>query len=143
MITICGAITGPGGSCGDHGRRARQRAGSNRLVWRYVFFGVGIREVTALAAEQSAETQSFRTAFEHCDIVTAVLCGISDPAQAPRSICAMGHKWMWNAGLGGLPSEEFLTTVDPLLGGARAKLDGCYATSDKIAGISLRYGLKS
>jgi len=76
----------------------------------------------------------FRTAFEHCDMVTAVLCGISDPARAPRSICAMGHKWMWNAGLGGLPSEEFLTTVDPLLGGVRAKLDGCYATSDKIAG---------
>jgi len=76
----------------------------------------------------------FRTAFEHCDMVTAALCGISDPARAPRSICAMGHKWMWNAGVGGLPSEEFLTTVDPLLEGVRAKLDGCYATSDKIAG---------
>ena len=76
----------------------------------------------------------FHTAFEHCDLVTAVLCGISDPARAPRSICAMGHKWMWNAGLGGLPSEDFLATVDPLLGGLRAKLDGCYATSDKIAG---------
>jgi L-ribulokinase len=76
----------------------------------------------------------FRTAFEHCDLVTAVLCGISDPAQAPRSVCAMGHKWMWNAGLGGLPSEEFLARVDPLLRGVRAKLDGCYVTSDKIAG---------
>jgi L-ribulokinase len=76
----------------------------------------------------------FGTAFEHCDMVTAVLCGISDPARAPRSICAMGHKWMWNAGLGGLPSEEFLAKVDPLLGGVRAKLNGCYATSDKIAG---------
>jgi len=75
----------------------------------------------------------FRTAFEHCDMVTAVLSGIGDPAQAPRSICAMGHKWMWNAGLGGLPSEDFLASVDPLLG-VRAKLDGCYATSDKIAG---------
>ena len=76
----------------------------------------------------------FQTAFEHCDMATAVLCGISDAAQAPRSICAMGHKWMWNAGLGGLPSEEFLSRVDPLLGGVRAKLDGCYVTSDKIAG---------
>jgi L-ribulokinase len=76
----------------------------------------------------------FRTAFEHCDMVTSVLCGISDPAQARRSICAMGHKWMWNVGLGGLPSEEVLAKVDPLLGGVRAKLDGCYATSDKIAG---------
>jgi L-ribulokinase len=76
----------------------------------------------------------FRTAFEHCDMVAAVLCGINDPARAPRSICAMGHKWMWNAGLEGLPSEDFLASVDPLLKGVRAKLDGCYATSAQIAG---------
>jgi hypothetical protein len=31
-----------------------------------------------------------------------------DPALVPRSVCAMGHKWMWNAALGGLPPEEFL-----------------------------------
>ena len=53
------------------------------------------------------------TALEHCDMVAAVLCGISDPKAVPRSICAMGHKWMWNASLGGIPSEEFLTDVDP------------------------------
>src|SRR4029077_12677370 len=34
----------------------------------------------------------------------------------------------------GLPPEEFLTSVDPLLAGVRADLDGRYATSDKIAG---------
>jgi len=74
------------------------------------------------------------TAMEHCDLVAAVLCGITDPAQAPRSICAMGHKWMWNADLGGLPGEEFLAGVDPLLAGVRAKLAGCYETSNQIAG---------
>ena len=74
------------------------------------------------------------TALEHCDMVAAVLCGISDPAQAQRSICAMGHKWMWNASLGGFPPESFLTAVDPLLAGIREKLDGHYQTSDKIAG---------
>jgi L-ribulokinase len=78
--------------------------------------------------------ERFVTAFEHCDMITATLCGITDPKDAPRSICAMGHKWMWNAGLGGLPSEEFLRSVDPLLGGAREKLDGRYSTSDQIAG---------
>jgi L-ribulokinase len=41
---------------------------------------------------------------------------------------------MWNAALGGLPPESFLAKVDPLLAGARAKLDGEYATSDQIAG---------
>ena len=34
----------------------------------------------------------FVTAFEHCDMVAATLCGITDPNQAPRSVCAMGHK---------------------------------------------------
>jgi len=72
--------------------------------------------------------------LEHCDMVAALLCGIADPAQVPRSSCAMGHKWMWNPGLGGLPSEEFLVKVDPLLAGAHDKLRGRYGASDQIAG---------
>ncbi len=74
------------------------------------------------------------TALEHCDMVAAVLTGIDDPHSVPRSVCAMGHKWMWNEPLGGLPPEEFLIKVDPLLGGIRSRLDGRYATSDVIAG---------
>jgi len=81
-----------------------------------------------------AKRTQFATALEHCDMVAAVLCGITDPAAAPRSVCAMGHKWMWNQGLGGLPSEEFLTGLDPLLADVREKLNGRYETSDKIAG---------
>ncbi len=77
---------------------------------------------------------SMVTAMEHCDLVAATLCGISDPAAAPRSVCAMGHKWMWNSSLGGLPPEQFLTAVDPLLTGVRPKLDGRYETSEKLAG---------
>jgi L-ribulokinase len=81
------------------------------------------------------EQQSrFVSAFEHCDMVSATLCGITDPHRVKRSVCAMGHKWLWNAALGGLPSEEFLTKVDPLLKGVRSKLSGEYATSDKVAG---------
>ncbi|MEP7381871.1 MAG: ribulokinase [Gemmatimonadota bacterium] len=76
----------------------------------------------------------FVTALEHCDMVAAVLCGITDPRQVPRSICAMGHKWLWNASLGGFPSEDFFVAVDPLLAGVRARLDGPYRTSDQIAG---------
>ena len=77
----------------------------------------------------------FASAFEHCDMVAATLCGITSPAQAKRSACAMGHKWMWNPALGGLPPESFLCKVDPLLSGVRAKLDGQYAPSDQIAGV--------
>src|SRR5579863_5502673 len=81
-----------------------------------------------------AKRDLFVTAFEHCDMVAATLCGITDARQVKRSVCAMGHKWMWNPALGGLPPESFLTKVDPLLAGVRAKLDGVYATSDQIAG---------
>ena len=77
---------------------------------------------------------AFASAFEHCDMVAATLCGISSPHAVKRSVCAMGHKWLWNSSLGGLPPEEFLVKVDPLLQGVRAKLDGAYATSDAIAG---------
>ena len=76
----------------------------------------------------------FVTAFEHCDYVATVLCGIHTIANAPRSICAMGHKWMWNESLGGLPPEGFLIKVDPLLKGMRSKLGGRYRTSNSIAG---------
>jgi len=78
--------------------------------------------------------EKFVSAFEHCDVVAATLCGITDAKRVKRSVCAMGHKWMWNASLGGLPPESFLAKVDPLLAGARAKLEGDYETSDKLAG---------
>jgi L-ribulokinase len=76
----------------------------------------------------------FDSAFEHCDMAAATLCGITDSRKVKRSVCAMGHKWLWNPELGGLPSEEFLVKVDPLLAGVREKLQGEYATSDQIAG---------
>ena len=38
----------------------------------------------------------FVSAFEHCDMVAATLCGITDPGKVKRSICAAGHKWLWN-----------------------------------------------
>ena len=76
----------------------------------------------------------FVSAFEHCDMVAATLSGITDLKKVKRSVCAMGHKWLWNPKLGGLPPEDFLANVDPLLAGVREKLDGIYATSDQIAG---------
>src|SRR5579862_8078780 len=91
---------------------------------------------------------AFASAFEHCDMVAATLCGIAKPSQVKRSVCAMGHKWMWNSGLGGLPAESFLAKVDPLLTGVRAKLDSEIATSDHMEGTlsphwADRLGLKA
>jgi len=76
----------------------------------------------------------FASAFEHCDMVAATLCGVTDPGKVVRSACAMGHKWLWNPELGGYPSEEFLTAVDPLLAGVRDKMSSPIAASDAIAG---------
>ena len=78
--------------------------------------------------------EKFVTALEHCDMVAATLSGVTEVSALKRSACAMGHKWMWNPKWGGLPPEEFLAAVDPLLAGVRAKMGGEYLTSDKIAG---------
>ncbi len=80
------------------------------------------------------QRERFASAFEHCDMVAATLCGVTDPKQAKRSICAMGHKWMWNRKWGGLPPQSFLSKLDPLLDGVRDKLAGEYLTSDHLAG---------
>jgi len=78
--------------------------------------------------------EAFATALEHCDMVAATLSGVKNVRDLKRSVCAMGHKWMWNPKWGGLPPEDFLVAVDPLLKGVRAKIGGEYQTSDKIAG---------
>ena len=76
----------------------------------------------------------FASAFEHCDMVAATLAGVTDPSKAVRSVCALGHKWMWNERWGGFPSQEFLSSVDPLLDGVREKLQSPVETSDHLAG---------
>jgi L-ribulokinase len=78
--------------------------------------------------------ERFASALEHCDMVAATLCGITDPRQVKRSVCAAGHKWMWNPKWEGLPPQSFLSKVDPLLDGVRDKLGGEYQTSDQLAG---------
>lgn len=81
-----------------------------------------------------SKRDKFVSAFEHCDYIAAILCGVTDASQVPRSVCAMGHKWLWHEQFGGLPSEEFLVAVDPLLKGVRAKLASPVKSSKAIAG---------
>lgn len=59
---------------------------------------------------------------EHCDWVSAVLYGDTNPLTLKRSRCAAGHKAMWHEAFDGLPSEAFLTHLDPLLAGIRDRL---------------------
>ncbi|GAB3174518.1 ribulokinase [Telluribacter humicola] len=71
---------------------------------------------------------------EHCDWMSAVLTGDTDPRTMRRSRTAAGHKAMWNAEFDGLPSDEFLTTLDPLLAGLRDRLFQDTYTSDQPMG---------
>jgi len=71
---------------------------------------------------------------EHCDWLPAVLTGNLSPIQIKRSRCAAGHKAMWHESWGGLPHEEFLIKLDPLLTGLRGRLYQHTYTSERRAG---------
>ncbi|MDF9831373.1 ribulokinase [Parabacteroides sp. PF5-6] len=72
--------------------------------------------------------------IEHCDWLPAILTGIVKPEEVYRSRCAAGHKAMWMEKWDGLPSEEFLSTLDPLLAGFRERLFTKTYTSDVKVG---------
>ncbi|MGC8803128.1 MAG: ribulokinase [Bacteroidales bacterium] len=81
-----------------------------------------------------------RTAYswvEHCDWIPALLVGNTKPEEILRSRCAAGHKAMWAEEWGGLPSEKFLTTLDPLLAGLRERLyTQTYTVDVKVGTLS-------
>ncbi len=84
--------------------------------------------------ERSDKRARFASAFEHCDMVAATLCGITDPKLVQRSVCAMGHKWLWNPRWDGYPPQSFLSELDPLLDGMRERMTSPILTSDHLAG---------
>lgn len=71
---------------------------------------------------------------EHCDWISAVLTGHTDPLTLKRSRCAAGHKAMWHESYDGLPSEDFLTALDPRLQGLREHLYYDTFTADQSMG---------
>lgn len=95
-----------------------------------------------LRADESIRSTAFSW-VEHCDWISAVLTGNTNPLTIKRSRCAAGHKAMWHEEFEGLPSEEFLTKLDPLLAGLRARLFRNTHTSDQAMGtISTEWALK-
>ncbi|MFC2098788.1 ribulokinase, partial [Bacteroidota bacterium] len=80
---------------------------------------------------------------EHCDWIPAVLVGDTDPKRLKRSRCAAGHKAMWHENFGGLPSEEFLLKLDPLLKGLKEKLyRDTYTCDVKVGNLSHEWSEK-
>ena len=71
---------------------------------------------------------------EHADWIPALLTGNTDPFKIKRSRCAAGHKAMWHTSWGGLPPEDFLRNISPLLFGLRDRLYTETYTSDNPAG---------
>jgi L-ribulokinase len=71
---------------------------------------------------------------EQCDWMPALLCGNTDPLSLKRSRCAAGHKAMWHPDFNGLPDEEFLINLDPLLKGLRGRLYSETYTCDVAVG---------
>ncbi len=75
--------------------------------------------------------------IEHCDWMPAILTGNTKPEGVIRSRCAAGHKAMWHEDFDGLPSEEFLTKLDPLLRGYRQRLfTKTYTADHKVGGLT-------
>jgi len=71
---------------------------------------------------------------EICDWIPAILTGETHPDKIKRSICAAGHKAMYNDNWGGLPNREFLSALSPALANLRDKLYEKAIPSDQLAG---------
>ncbi len=84
--------------------------------------------------EDEAVRKAAYSLIEYCEWLPAMLTGVKKSSEVVRSRCACGHKAMWHPSWGGLPSEEFLVTLDPLLGGFRERLFTETETADKPVG---------
>jgi len=71
---------------------------------------------------------------EHCDWVPFLLSGGKHISQMKRGRCSAGHKGLWAAEFGGLPPDEFFSSLDPVLKGFTERLYKETYTSDQVAG---------
>ncbi|MBP1662980.1 MAG: L-ribulokinase [Bacteroidetes bacterium] len=86
-----------------------------------------------LRADEKVRNAAY-SLVEHCDWLPGLLVGKTKPEEICRSRCASGHKAMWLEKWGGLPSEEFLVALDPVLSGYRDRLYSDTCPSDKKTG---------
>lgn len=71
---------------------------------------------------------------EQCDWLPFLLTGGTDAKEIKASRCAAGHKALWAEEFGGLPPEDFFSSLDPLLSGYRDQLFKETYTADQKAG---------
>jgi L-ribulokinase len=71
---------------------------------------------------------------ELADFIPAVLTGVKRSRDVVRCVCAAGHKAMYSASYGGLPSQAFLSRLDPALSALRDRLYTEAFAADRPAG---------
>ena len=95
---------------------------------------------------QSECPEVFRNTFsfvEICDWIPAILTGNTDPLLIKRSICAAGHKALFNEQWGGLPDEEFLSELSPEIAAMRQRLyQKAYSAEEKMGNLSPEWAEK-
>lgn len=71
---------------------------------------------------------------EHCDWIPFLLTGGRHADSVKRGVCAAGHKALWAREFGGLPPDDFFSSLDPLLKGFTGRLSNTTYTADQSAG---------
>jgi L-ribulokinase len=80
---------------------------------------------------------------EICDWIPAVLVGETNPDNLKCSVCAAGHKALYNKQWGGLPDAEFLDELSPGLGKLRNRLySKAYPSEEKAGNLSAEWAEK-
>ncbi len=95
---------------------------------------------------QNSASEVFNAAYsfvEICDWIPAHLSGNLKPENIKRSVCAAGHKAMYNEEWGGLPDAEFLSELSPELAEMRERLFTiAYPSEEKFGNLSFGWADK-
>ncbi|HUQ66483.1 MAG TPA: ribulokinase [Flavitalea sp.] len=80
---------------------------------------------------------AFYCFIEHCDWIPFLLTGGTDVKKMKWSVCAAGHKALWSEHFGGFPSNNFFTSIDPVLDGVVSRMpDKTYSANEPAGTIS-------
>lgn len=85
--------------------------------------------------EDEQVRDSIYSFVEHCDWIPFLLTGGNDVHQMKRGVCSAGHKILWAKEWGGLPPDNFFSSLDPLLKGFSSKLFKETYAADKAVGV--------
>lgn len=90
-----------------------------------------------LRADQAVKN-ALHSWVEHCDWIPFLLSGGTNVHDLKRGRCSAGHKALWAEEFGGLPPDNFFSSLDPVLMGITEKLFTETYTADQPAGYLSR-----